>query len=81
MIQVEVNVLAINRLFEVEVNEHATIGSIIEGLASIASAQAGRSWEDASQLMLCYQDAETVLPVQKTAYQCRIRPGSRLLLI
>lgn len=81
MIQVEVYVPAIDRSFEFEINEHATIESIIEGLASMVAAQAGRSWEDSSQLMLCYNEAGTILPTRKTAYQCSIRPGSRLILL
>lgn len=81
MIQVEVYVPAIDRSFEFEVNEHAKISSIIEGLAQMVATQVGRSWDDPGQLMLCYQEAGTVLPQQKTAYECKIRPGSRLLLL
>ena len=81
MIQVEVRVPAIGRSFEFEVNEHATIESIVEGLASMVSAQAGRGWAEPDRLLLCHEEAKTVLPAGRTAYQCRIRPGSRLLLI
>jgi hypothetical protein len=81
MIQVEVAVPSVDRFFEFEINEHATIASIVEGLASMVATQVGRSWEDRQQLLLVYQEAGTILPAQKTAYQCKIRPGSRLLLI
>ena len=80
MIQVEVYVPAVDRSFEFEINEHATIASIIEGLAALVVAQTGRSWAEEEPL-LCSQETGTVLPTQKTAYQCRIRPGSRLLLV
>ena len=81
MILVEVYVPAVERSFEFEINEHASISVIIEGLASMVATQVGRSWEDASQLLLCYQEAGTILPAQRTAYQCKIRPGSRLVLV
>lgn len=81
MIQVEVYVPAVDRSYEFEVNEHASVSSIIRGLASLVAAQTGRSWDDDRQLLLCYQEAGTILPAQKTAYQCKIRPGSRLLLV
>lgn len=81
MIQVEVYVPATDRSFEFEINEHATIASVIEGLASMVATQSGCTWDNPGQLMLCYQEASTILPMQKTAYQCRIRPGSRLLLL
>ena len=81
MVQVEVYVPAVCRSFEFEINEHATVAAISEGLAAMVSAQVGRGWEDRDQLLLCCQEAGTVLPAQKTAYQCRIHPGSRLLLV
>lgn len=81
MIQVEVHVPAVGQSYEFEVNEHANVADIVKELASMVSAQVGRSWANPDQLMLCYQEAGTVLPLQKTAYQCKIRPGSRLLLV
>lgn len=81
MIQIEVYAPAVDRSFEFEINEHATIGVIVEGLMAMVSAQSGRAWAEGETPLLCYQEAGTVLPTQKTAYQCRIRPGSRLLLV
>ena len=81
MIQIELYVPSTDRSFEFEINEHAKISRIIEELTSIVAAQTGRAWEDGSTPLLCYQEAGTILPVGKTAYQCRIRPGSRLLLV
>ena len=66
MIQVEVYVPAIDRLFEFEINEHATVASIIEGLVSMVSSQAGRSWAEGAMPLLCSAEGETVLPLQKT---------------
>lgn len=81
MIQVEVFVPAVDRSFEFEINEHAKVSSIIEGLVAMVSAQVGRTWAEGDAPLLCSQEIGSVLPAQKTAYQCRIRPGSRLLLV
>lgn len=81
MTQVEVYVPSIDRSFEFEINEHAKVAAIVEGLADIIAAQVGRTWADPGSLLLCYQEAGAILPSGRTAYQCKIRPGSRLLLV
>ncbi len=81
MLQVEVYIPSLDCSFEVEINEHATVRAITGELASLVEAQTGHAWADRDALLLCCQEVRTVLPRGKTAYQCKVKPGNRLLLL
>lgn len=81
MILVEVYVPAIDQAYEFEIDEYVPLALVTEGLSALVASQVGRSWSKVAKPLLCCQDMGVVLPNQRSAYQCKIKPGSRLLLV
>lgn len=82
MLHVDVYVPAISKNYEFSLNEHAKISMLIEEIAAVIRQKENRRWsQNGSQLMLCNQSGGYTLPMEKTLYQCRVRQGSRLILL
>lgn len=82
MLHVDVYIPAIMRSYEFSLNEHAKIGALIEEIAAIVRQKENRQWEgEMSGLLLCNESTGHILPTSKTLYQCKVKPGSRLILL
>lgn len=82
MLHVDVYIPAVTRNYEFSLNEHAKIKALTEEIASVIRQKENRQWEgDMSRLLLCNASNGHTLPPEKTLYQCRVRPGSRLILL
>lgn len=82
MLHVDVYIPAVLHNYEFSLNEHAKIGVLIEEMASIIKQKENRQWDgDMKDLLLCNESNGHTLPAEKTLYQCKVKPGSRLILL
>lgn len=82
MLHVEVHIPGISKSYEFSVNEHVRISLLIQEMMHIISQKEQRQWEqNGSQALLCNCSRGYILPEEKTLYQCKVQPGSRLMLL
>lgn len=82
MLHVDVYIPAAMNSYEFSLNEHAKVGALIEEMAAIIKQKENRQWEGGiSGLLLCNESTGHILPSSKTLYQCKVKPGSRLILL
>ena len=82
MLHVDVSVPAISKSYEFSLSEHAKISMLIEEIASVIQQKEQRQWQrKIDNLILCNQSNGHTLPMEKTLYECKVSPGSRLLLL
>jgi hypothetical protein len=82
MLHVDIYLPTLEKDYEFNVNEHVRIRVLIDEIASILSTKEQLAFcPDTSGLNLCDATGGVFLPDEKTLYQCRVRPGSRLILL
>lgn len=82
MLYVEVYVPALEKEYEFSLNEHARIGAVIDEISSVVSVQEQKKWQpDTEERILCNATGMCLLPADHTLYECRVHPGSRLILL
>lgn len=82
MLHVDVYIPAAMHNYEFSLNEHAKVEALIEEMAAIIRQKENRQWEgEMSGLLLCNESTGHILPSSKTLYQCKVKPGSRLILL
>lgn len=82
MLHVDVFIPAVSHNYEFSLNEHAKVAVLIEEIASVIRQKENRQWEGKrSDLLLCNASNGHTLPYEKTLYQCKVQPGSRLILL
>lgn len=82
MLHVDVYIPAVSRNYEFSLNEHVRVELLIDEMAAIISQKEQKRWKrDVKQLILCSRSNRHMLPMGKTMYQCKVRPGSQLILL
>lgn len=82
MLRVEVCVPAINRTYEFVLNDRMPLPVVIEECAEVIASREHRMWAGSTDdLVLCDASSGVTLPREKTLHQCKVSPGSRLLLV
>lgn len=82
MLHVDVLIPAIARNFEFSLDEHTRISMLIEEIAYIVSQKEQKEWDGRmEELILCNLSRQCMLPKERTLYQCKVRPGSQLVLL
>ena len=82
MLHVEVFVPVLLSSYEFSINEHAKVTALIDEIVSVISIKEHREWEaKPEEMILANQDNSSILPSGKSLYQCKVKPGSRLILL
>lgn len=82
MILVEVYVPAVDEKFDFELDENAGIKQIIGELCEMLSKKMKSPMPSKTdEFMLCSMDGQQIFSGEKTLYQCKVKDGSRLLLV
>ena len=82
MLHVEVRIPAIAVDYEFSLNEHVKIALLIEEIAFIVAQKQQKKWDrNYSELILCDCSSQHMLPMEKSLYQCKVKPGSTLMLL
>jgi hypothetical protein len=82
MLYVEVYVPALEKEYEFSLNEHVKIGAVIDEISSVVSVQEQKKWqEDTEERILCNATGKCLLPKNRSLYECKVHPGSRLILM
>lgn len=82
MLHVDIYIPAIAKSFEFSLDEHTRISMLIEEIAYIVSQKEQKKWEGSIRdLILCNLSKQCILPLERTLYQCKVRPGSQLVLL
>lgn len=81
MLHVEVYIPAVMKNYEFSLNEHVKTAVLIEEMAHMISQKEQKPWKKDGRLLLCNASRQCLLPGEKTLYQCRVQPGSRLMLL
>lgn len=82
MLHVDVYIPAISQNYEFSLNEHSRVEVLIDEMAAIISQKEQKQWMgETSSLILCNRSNQHMLPMAKTLYQCKVRPGSQLILL
>lgn len=82
MLRVEVSVPATGQTYEFAINEHAKVPEVIDEIASVVSVREQRPWKGRGEgLILCDASEGMVLPMERTLHQCKVSPGSKLVLV
>lgn len=82
MLHVDVYIPAISQNYEFSLNEHSRVEVLIDEMAAIISQKEQKQWTgEISSLILCNRSNQHMLPMAKTLYQCKVRPGSQLILL
>ena len=82
MLHVYIYVPALENNYEFSLNEHAKTGVVIEEIAYVIGQKEQKSWNGKIEnLILCNAENDCILPKEKSLYQCKVLPGSRLILL
>lgn len=82
MILVEVYIPAADETFDFELDENVKIKQIVNELCGMLRKKiSGSLSENSEEFILCSMDKKKILPEERTLTQCRIRDGSKLLLV
>lgn len=82
MLHVDVYVPALDVSYEFSLNEHAKVSMLIDEMTHIISQKEQKVWEgNVEELLLCSLSSARPLPMEQSLYQCKVCPGSRLLLL
>lgn len=82
MILVEVYVPAVDDNFDFELDENVPIYQIVGELCEMLGKKMKSSIVSGTNgFMLCAMEQNEILPNERTLYQCKVKDGSRLLLV
>ena len=82
MILVDVEVPAVDKIFDFQLDENAYVSDITEEIAEMIAA-AGQSTfqKNDSTMLLCSYETRQIIAGNMTLAECGIRTGSRLLFV
>lgn len=81
MILVDVYVPALDKTFDFRLDEKAKVGQIMIEMQDIFKKKLKESGDKKQDFMLCSMEQKEELPIYKTLSECRIKDGSRLMLV
>lgn len=81
MILVDVYVPALDKTFDFRLDEKAKVGQIMIEMQDIFKKKLKESGDKKQDFMLCSMEHKEELPIYKTLSECRIKDGSRLMLV
>lgn len=82
MILVEVYVAAVDESYDFMLDENAEVEQIIEEISEMITKkiESTEKRKD-TNFLLCSMERKEILSMESTLYRCKIRDGSRLLLV
>lgn len=82
ILHVEVYIPDLMKSYEFSLNEHVKISAVIDEIAHVISQKEQKPWEKSKDiLILCNCINGTILPMEKSLYQCHVGTGSKLILV
>lgn len=82
LLHVEIEVPTLRKEYEFSLNEHVPISAVIDEVASIIGTKEKKPWQgNVEELLLCSATGGHMLPRKMTLYQCKVKQGSRLILV
>ena len=82
MILVDVYVPAMDKVYDFKLDETASVAQIMKEMEEIFMKKVKETkMEKQQEFMLCSMEQKEVLPIYKTLSECRIKDGSRLMLV
>lgn len=81
MILVDVYVPALDKTFDFRLDEKAKVGQIMIEMQDIFKKKLKEIGDKKQDFMLCSMEQKEELPIYKTLSECRIKDGSRLMLV
>ena len=81
MILVDVYVPALDKMFDFRLDEKAKVGQIMIEMQDIFKKKLKEIGDKKQDFMLCSMEQKEELPIYKTLSECRIKDGSRLMLV
>ena len=82
MLRCEISVPALSKSYEFCLNEHVKVPDVVGEIVSVIKSYEHCTWaDDAQGVVLCDTQLGSVLPNEKTLYECHVSPGSKLMLV
>lgn len=80
MIYVDVFVPVINKVYDFILDENATVGVLTDEIVEIITQReqcvfSGR----VDEIMLCLEETATIMPKNRTLFECGVHTGSRII--